>query len=139
MAFVRFRRSPEPEFEQCQPLDVIEYCNAEVGDPIAVCGYPYGTIGLEEEGSLDRVGPVLQQGYVSALTPFNSVRPGNLRRILLDIRTAKGMSGAPLVRQTDGELIGIHLGGKAATMAFAIPLDQSKLSKWLNTSGILAM
>jgi hypothetical protein len=41
------------------------------------------------------------------------------------------MSGAPVVRKSDGAVIGVHYAGIEATMAYAIPLDRQRLDQWL--------
>ena len=116
---IEFKRRPEPEFEQCRPLVVGDPQAVEVGQPIAACGYPYGTPMLTEDGHVYRFGPVLQQGFVSAIAPFDGEPP---KRFLLDIRTASGMSGCPIIEQGEGKVIGVHYAGWEATTALALPL-----------------
>ena len=132
VGIIEFVRRPEPEFEQCQPLKVATECAPAIGEPIAVCGYPYGDDSLRlENGNFYRFGPVLQQGFVSAIAPFNYVGSTTIRDILLDVRTAGGMSGAPVVRP-DGVVVGVHYAGIEATVAFAVPIDEPRLSAWLS-------
>jgi V8-like Glu-specific endopeptidase len=67
------------------------------------------------------------------LAPFYETTA--LSKILLDIRTARGMSGAAVFHSETGEVIGIHEGGREATMAYAIPVDRARLKKWIEDSG----
>ena len=122
---IEFKRRPEPEFEQCRPLVVGNPRAVEVGQPIAALGYPYGTSMLAEEGRVYRFGTVLQQGYVSAIAPFDEEVP---KRFLLDIRTAPGMSGCPIVERNEGKVIGVQYAGLEATTALALPLDDELVS-----------
>jgi S1-C subfamily serine protease len=77
-----------------------------------------------------RWGPVVQQGYISAISPFDSSEIPE--EILLDVRTAKGMSGAPVFRPHNGEVIGIHYAVIEATTAFGIPLTQGMVESGLS-------
>ena len=98
-----------------------------------VCAIGYLRVSLDEyakaprgQARLYRYGPILQQGYISAIAPFdNSVF---VERILLDLRTSVGMSGAPVFDSATGSVIGIHEGGRDATTAFAIPLNQRTIT-----------
>lgn len=103
------------------------------GQPVGVVGFPYGTEGLAKPYSnqeIYRFGPVLQQGYISAIAPYHGKR--TLTKLLLDIRTAKGMSGAAVFLPQTGEVIGIHEGGTEWTLAYAIPLDQKSMKNFLD-------
>jgi S1-C subfamily serine protease len=132
---IEFERDDSEEFEQCRPLSVIqELKTLRPTQSIAVAGYPYGTdsltIPFTEGRKIYRSGPVVQQGYISALAPYHTHK--RISKILLDIRTAKGMSGAPVFLPETGEVIGIHEGGREATMAYAIPIDQTILREWFD-------
>ncbi len=76
-----------------------------------------------------RWGPVLQQGYISAVSPFEKANPPN--EILLDARIAGGMSGAPVFRPSDGTVIGIVYEAWEATTALALPLDTQIVQNFL--------
>ena len=121
---IEFVRRSETEFEQCQPLTLGNPSAVAVGDAVAALGYPYGTSMLAEDGRVYRFGAVLQQGYVSAIAPFDGHKPD---RFLLDIRTAGGMSGCPVLDSASGEVIGVHYAGMEATIAAAPPLTQELL------------
>ena len=41
------------------------------------------------------------------------------------------MSGAPIFRPTNGEVIGIHYAGIEATTAFGLPVTESDVQSWL--------
>jgi V8-like Glu-specific endopeptidase len=118
--------------DRCQPLDIVDRCEPSIGEPIAVCGYPYGTEALRRASRrFYRFGPILQQGYISAIAPFHNAHSEAIEELLLDTRTAKGMSGAPVIRVSDGLALGVHWGGLEATMALAVPLDKTRLANWI--------
>jgi V8-like Glu-specific endopeptidase len=134
VALLEIKPEPKAHFEGILPLAVAKSPAVAVSEEVYVCGYPYGNILLEPEGRPYRFGPVIQQGYVSGLSPFaGSEAP---EEILLDVRTAHGMSGSPVVRSTTGEVIGLHYEAvmeKASitTTSFAIPLDSQRIARWL--------
>ena len=66
---------------------------------------------------------------ISALSPYGP--PAELTELLLDVRTAGGMSGSPVFLAEDGVVIGIHHEGCEATTALAVPLTQDKIARWL--------
>jgi S1-C subfamily serine protease len=134
IALVEIKAEPEAHFEDIVPLQVSTSPVVAVSEEVFVCGFPYGNMLLEPEGKPVRFGPMIQQGYVSGLSPFaGSDSP---EEILLDVRTGVGMSGSPVVRSGTGEVIGIQyesLFDKNAitTTSFGIPLDSSRVSAWL--------
>ena len=77
-----------------------------------------------------RFGPVLQRGYISAIAPYEG--SSLITEILLDARTAGGMSGSPVFTVDDGKVIGIHNAGWEATTACAIPINKDKIENWYN-------
>jgi hypothetical protein len=132
---IEFTRDNTKEFDQCRPLRPIDNVGSlRPTQEIAVAGYPYGTdsltIPFTEGKRIYRSGPVVQQGFISALAPYHSNK--RITKILLDIRTARGMSGAPVFLPSTGEVIGVHEGGREATMAYAIPLDQRIMAEWFD-------
>ena len=130
IGFVEFNVGPEDQFEGIVPLTIQENWTLPVGAPIAVSGYPYGHYMLQRNKRVYRWGPVVQQGYISAISPFDLVVTPN--EILLDVRTAEGMSGAPIFHPDTGVVIGIHHSGWEATTALGLPLVAEKVSEWLN-------
>jgi hypothetical protein len=114
--------------------DVEEELDVSVGDAIGVYGYAYGEQlhhrEAKEKIKIYRFGPVLQQGFISGMAPFDAAN--YVERFLLDVRTAKGMSGAPVFKSTTGAVIGIHSTGIGADVAFAIPIDRKFVSKILD-------
>jgi len=133
IGFVDFEPHDKKAFEEkCRPLEVVDRCEPNIGEPVAVCGYPYGATALRTlSRRFYRFGPIVQQGYVSAIAPFHNARSEAIEQLLLDTRTAEGMSGAPVVRQSDGLAIGVHWGGIEATLALAVPLDKRRLDEWV--------
>lgn len=104
--------------------------SCEVGDAVGVYGYAYGEkLHVREAGEKEKVyrsGPILQQGFISGMAPFDSAQ--YVERLLLDVRTAKGMSGAPVFDSHSGTVIGIHSSGIGADVAFAIPINRALVS-----------
>lgn len=131
IGFLDIRRATSPEFEQCKPLAFDDLARLTVGNPIALFGYPYGTEMLTKDLKMFRFGPVMQQGFISAIAPFHSVDPTEINEILLDVRTAGGMSGAPVFWPHTGKVFGIHYGGWEATTQLALPLTKEKVDGWL--------
>jgi|GEM_PF-1343787 len=136
IGFIEFSRKDTIEdFKQCQPVEFDDLSNVNIGDHIAVCGYPDGTALLlpslqhNPQERLCRVGPVLQQGFISAGTPFE-VEP-NTHEFLLDIRTYNGMSGSPVFNPQTGKVIGIHYKGNKITTSVAFALSDIDIKFWL--------
>lgn len=129
IGFVEFHIVHEKHFEGINPLYLATATTFKLTEEVAVCGYPYGTAMLKHGPKIYRWGPVIQQGSISAISPFYGAE--NPDEILLDVRTAAGMSGAPIFRPSTGEVIGIHYAGWEATTALGLPLIQSDVDKWL--------
>jgi S1-C subfamily serine protease len=123
IGIIKYKTVNARHFRSIRPLTVAEKWTLQVSEEVGVCGYPYGTQMLAR-GIFFRWGPVLQQGHISAVSPFDTT--GVPDEMLLDVRTAGGMSGAPIFRPT-GQVIGIHYAGIEATTAFGIPLIRSSV------------
>lgn len=122
-----------PGFNVPHALAVSSEPKVEVGMEVGAYGYAYGESLMEREDfgltMVYRFGPVLQQGFISGIAPYDEGR--YVRRLLLDIRTNKGMSGAPVFEPYSGTAVGIHTSGRDATTAFAIPLIASSIDTLL--------
>lgn len=129
IGMIKYKIVHETHFEAIGPLQIVQDWNLMVSEEVGVCGYPYGTQ-LLACGMFFRWGPVVQQGHISAVSPFDTT--GVPDQILLDVRTAGGMSGAPIFRPSTGEVIGIHYAGIEATTAFGIPLNRSAVESALS-------
>ncbi|MCP4608012.1 MAG: trypsin-like peptidase domain-containing protein [Planctomycetes bacterium] len=129
VGFIEFEIVHETHFQHISPLDISVSSKLRVTEEVAICGYPYGTAMLKKNAKVYRWGPVIQSGFISAISPFDTTDTPD--EILLDVRTAGGMSGAPIFRPSSGEVIGIHHSGWEATTALGLPLTQDKLSTWL--------
>lgn len=128
IGFVDLQMRPDPEYDSVQPLLAIDGLEeVYVGQEVCVCGFPYGTAMLERDGKRYRFGSVLQHGFISALSPYDD----HVKELLLDVRTAGGMSGSPVFLPGSGVVIGIHHEGWEATTALAIPVTKVKLRRWL--------
>jgi hypothetical protein len=129
VGFIEFAIVHLLHFAGISPLDVVDTLDLRVSEEIGVYGYPYGTAMLEKGGRIYRWGPVVQQGWISGISPFEtSTSPDE---ILLDVRTAGGMSGSPIFRPSSGLVIGIHHSGWEATTALGQPVNRALLSQWL--------
>jgi S1-C subfamily serine protease len=135
IGFIEFKREPAEHFEHIHPLAIDETGELQVTEEVYVCGYPHGNRLMEKDGEIYRLGPVMQHGYISGLSPFG--RATHPDEILLDVRTARGMSGSPVFRPGTGAVIGIHneaIGSSVgvSTTAFAIPLRRAPVIDWLS-------
>jgi S1-C subfamily serine protease len=130
VGFLKFNIVYKKHFKDISPLNIVTSSELKVTEEVAVCGYPYGTLMLKKNSKIYRWGPVIQRGFISAISPFDTTDAPD--EILLDVRTADGMSGAPIFRPSNGEVIGIHYAGWEATTALGLPLTQKKLSDWLS-------
>lgn len=130
VGFLKFNIVYKKHFQNISPLNIVTSPKLKVTEEVAICGYPYGTSMLAKNFKIYRWGPVIQRGSISAISPFDNTDAPD--EILLDVRTANGMSGAPIFRPSNGEVIGIHYAGWEATTALGLPLTQDKLSDWLS-------
>lgn len=127
VGFIEFKRPVTQEFDSVKPLPLQSQMSFRIAEPVAICGYPFGHAMLQKDGKVYRWGPVLQQGYISAISPFDNTNQPN--ELLLDIRIAGGMSGAAVLRPTYGTVIGIVHSAWEATTAIALPLDSPRLNR----------
>jgi endonuclease G len=128
LGFIKYKTVFAEHFKLIRPLTIVKQFGMKPTENIAICGYPYGTTILVR-GLYQRWGPVVQQGHISAISPFDTTtRPDE---ILLDVRTAEGMSGAPVFDPNDGKVVAVHYAGIEATTAFGIPITQASLAQAL--------
>jgi hypothetical protein len=86
---------------------------------------------LTKSAKVYRWRPVVQRGFISAISPFDTTTEPD--EILLDVRTTNGMSGAPIFRPSNGEVIGIHHSGwDDKTTALGLPLTKQNVNAWLD-------
>jgi len=76
----------------------------EEGMEVATAGFPMGEDILTAPGHLDRIGPTLQHGIVSAVHPFVSSPP---HRYSINIMIQPGASGSPVFLANSGKVIGV--------------------------------
>lgn len=74
------------------------------GTEIATAGFPMGSSLLAPYGSIERFGPVLQRGIISAESPFFGTE---IDGYLIDVMVQGGASGSPVFRTDDGKVVGI--------------------------------
>lgn len=108
--------------------------NLHIGQPLGLLGYADGerlhqaSQGDEFYEELYRFGPILQQGYLSAVAPIHGC--GRVTRLLLDIKTTGGLSGSPVFCPETGVVVGIHFASNKTTTAFALPLDAERVNAY---------
>jgi hypothetical protein len=119
-----------PPYEEGMPVTLGETLKVQVSQDIGALGYAYGNRLLQRDddsGELRpyRAGPILQQGYISALAPHPS--SARVERLLLDLATQGRMSGSPIFDSRVGTVIGVHeaVEGAEGVTAFAMPLTTS--------------
>lgn len=124
IGFATFHAESADATRYITPVQIPSAFTGEVGDPVAVFGYAFAENLLRREaGDQDRIyrfGPILQQGYISAISPYEHAPITD--RLLLDVRTARGMSGAPVFDPHSGAVVAIHSSGIDDTVAFGIPI-----------------
>jgi len=140
VAFIGHDRLDPRIAHHVQPMEIDDPMSVLVSEDVAVFGYPHGEALLEKDGKVNRWGPVLQRGWVSAIAPFEGV--GIPREFLLDVRAADGISGSPVFRPDTGKVIGVLHSGTASknvdqnvavsTTAFAQPISEVQLADWLS-------
>jgi S1-C subfamily serine protease len=134
LGLISFKATPNDPIRSLTPVEVPENFTSEVGDSIAVYGFAFGENLLKREVDnrelIYRFEPILQQGYISALSPFEHAPI--IDRFLLDVRTAKGMSGSPVFDPKTGLVLAIHNSGIEDTVAFAIPISRHMVAEFLN-------
>jgi hypothetical protein len=140
VAFIEIQHEPAQHFANVPPLEIQDRWDAHVMEKVYAIGYAHGNLLLERESELYRFGPVIQQGYISAVAPFDQTsRP---TEILLDLQAAHGMSGSPIVLERTQQVIGvlyqiekemnIQRQQIRTTTAFGIPLTQGDVSEWVS-------
>ena len=128
IGFVKYKVVVEEHFESIKPLSIVDSWDLKASERVAICGYPYGTY-LQTSGLVFLWGPVVQQGHISAVSPFDTTDLPE--EILLDVRTAGGMSGAPIFRPESGDVIGVHYAGIETVTAFGIPVTSDTVAAGL--------
>lgn len=85
-------------------VDIDSSTLVEEGMEVATAGYPMGEDILLAPGHLDRIGPTLQRGIISAVHPFPSSSP---HRYSVNIMVQGGASGSPVFLSDTGKVIGV--------------------------------
>jgi V8-like Glu-specific endopeptidase len=140
VAFIQIQREPAQHFVDIPSLEIQESWDAHVMEKVYAIGYAHGNMLQERESELYRVGPVVQQGYISAVAPFEQAsRP---TEILLDLQAAHAMSGSPIILERTQQVIGvlyqivkelnIQEQQIRTTTAFGIPLTRADIDKWVS-------
>jgi trypsin-like peptidase len=126
IGFIHFSATPGEFVANLRPVEFPAHFVARVGDEVMVPGYALGSELVEEEDDAGetreyRIGPVVQRGVISAIARVG--QSGSVYRLLLDVQTARGMSGAPVFNACGDAVVGIHYSGVGKAAEFAIPLD----------------
>jgi hypothetical protein len=137
LAIVGMPTTTSPSARARAPLPFADPLAIEVGQEIGMYGFPFGSDLMKRESDsmkpeddedprgIYRVGPVLQQGHIAAIAPYSDGT--QVDRLLLDVRTWRGMSGAPVFDPYSSTVIGIHQKGRETVTAFALPLTLASL------------
>jgi hypothetical protein len=80
----------------------------KIGMDIATIGYPLGDLPLTVLGKLNQVSPFLRHGIVSSVFPCPTKFPHGLT---IDIMQQGGSSGSPVLRVSDGVVVGMMSSG----------------------------
>lgn len=132
-------KTTSPNARARTPLPFADPLPIEVGQEIGIYGFPFGSDLMKRESdsmtreeeeedwpTRYRIGPVLQQGHIAAIAPYSDGT--QVARLLLDVRTWRGMSGAPVFDPHSSTVIGIHQKGRETVTAFALPLTQASVA-----------
>jgi hypothetical protein len=134
LAIVGMPRSTSPNSRARSPLPFPDTLEVEVGQEVGAYGFPFGSALMtrDEEGEMRyyRFGAVLQQGHIAAIAPYSDGQW--VERLLLDMRTAGAMSGAPVFDPYSSTVIGIHQTGYETVTAFAFPLTKPRVAALLH-------
>jgi S1-C subfamily serine protease len=87
-----------------------EKFSIKVGTEIATIGYPMGDQPLTALGKLNQASPFLRHGIVSSLFPCPTALPHGFT---IDIMQQGGSSGSPILRASDGVVVGMMSSGVA--------------------------
>lgn len=126
-------REDEDRQRNHPPLTFGDLSTLRVGIPLAVSGYLMGEALLYVPEVVPlRFGPVLHQGHISALSPWDADEPRGIATIVTDISAGPGLSGSPVVVSATGRVVGIHYAGNPNVgVGFAIPLDKQRVDDLL--------
>jgi hypothetical protein len=113
---------------------VQEQSDIRVGAGIGILGFPYGHSSIErDDGSgikrLYRLGPVLQQGHIGAITPSEASEV--VRHYVLDVRTHESMAGSPVFEKSSGLIVAIHTVPTSDHLTFGDALSASRVNALL--------
>jgi hypothetical protein len=90
-----------------------------LGMRVATAGYSLGTDPLVAYGEVTQLTPLLREGIVSSLYPFQSPSPHGFT---MDIMTQGGASGSPVFLTDNPTVVGIvHAGFPGTNITIAIP------------------
>ena len=98
-----------------------------VGDPVLICGYPYGTEMFKfTQSNRGIIQPTFYQGVVSSILPVT--KPYEIRIIQISVPSAGGMSGGAVFDPETGKVTGmitscVHTNGIPQPISYAIPSE----------------
>jgi S1-C subfamily serine protease len=142
VALIRFAVDDGDPVGVLSPVPLLNHFRAEVGDPMVVYGYAYGDALMKrpqgDDDGVYRFGPILHHGYVSAIAPFD--HSSLVDRLLLDVRTAKGMSGSPVFDPLRKEVVAVHDAGIdgmnfEGMIAFGLPISADLIATLMTNLG----
>lgn len=120
------------ELGPCRPVEFGSLESVRVGEDVGVCGFPFGNVLLlNPDMGVQRVGPVVHRGMISAVSPYDSVDARSIAMFLTDLNAGEGMSGSPVFLPDNGRVIGLHYAGMTGTLGGAVPVDQRRVKEWI--------
>ena len=130
VGLLAFRQDPG-DLGPCKPVEFGQLDEIVVGSAVAICGFAFGSTWLSKAPGVFRFGPVVHNGIISAVSPYDTVDERAITTFLTDLNSAKGMSGSPVFLPTTGEVIGLHYAGEVGTLGCAVPVDSQRLQGWI--------
>lgn len=84
----------------------------QIGRAVGVCGYIFGDqmLGQPNDHTTLRYAPLLLQGHIAGLAPYDNIPQLNITLILTDLTNGSGLSGSPVFTE-NGEVLGVHCAG----------------------------
>jgi len=133
VGFISINQESVPSLKDLNinPISFESLDNIVVGSDVAICGYPQGNQLLSNNLGLQRYGPVINSGIISAVSPFDSVNPREITTFLYDANNAGGMSGSPIFNPNNGKVFGIHYAGTPGVVSNGIPIDSQRADSWI--------
>jgi Trypsin-like peptidase domain len=134
VGILSLNRGDDLDEAHCPLVDFADLSAIAVGVDIGICGFPLGDAVTSQARGGSRFGPVIHHGIISGLGPFDVSEPRRIITFLTDVNTAGGLSGSPVFLPETGKVLGLHFAGAEGTLGYAIPIDQLRVQKWIDST-----